>query len=60
MVSQLRIYIHDFPIGAIGSINETNVQPIVDEGADGISVISAITRSTNIDKTVKYFLRYFT
>ncbi|MEJ7548125.1 thiamine phosphate synthase, partial [Staphylococcus hominis] len=34
--------------------------PIVDEGADGISVISAITRSTNIDKTVKYFLRYFT
>lgn len=60
MISQLRLYIHDFPIVTIGGINETNVQPIVDEGADGISVISAITRSTNIDKTVKYFLRYFT
>lgn len=60
MISQLRLYIHDFPIVAIGGINETNVQPIVDEGADGISAISAITRSTNIDKTVKYFLIYFT
>ena len=31
MISQLRLYIHDFPIVAIGGINETNVQPIVDE-----------------------------
>ena len=49
----------DFPIVAIGGINESNVASIAEADANGISVISAISRSVNIDKTVKHFLSYF-
>ena len=34
-------------------INTDNVAPIVEAGADGISVISAISKSENIEDTVK-------
>ena len=48
-----------FLLAAIGGINESNVASIAEADADGISVISAISRSDNIDKTVKHFLSYF-
>ena len=59
MITKLRDYVGELPIVAIGGINETNIEPIAEAGADGVSVISAITRSKNIDKTVKHFRKYF-
>ncbi|GJF63347.1 hypothetical protein SA19109_23340 [Staphylococcus argenteus] len=47
------------PIVAIGGINTDNVAPIVEAGADGISVISAISKSENIEGTVKKFKDFF-
>ena len=44
---------------AIGGITEDNIEPIAQNGADGISVISAIARSHNIDKTVTKMKSYF-
>jgi hypothetical protein len=36
-------------IDGIGGITEDNIEPIAQNGADGVSVISAIARSHNID-----------
>ncbi len=47
------------PIVAIGGINTSNVAPIVKAGANGISVISAISKSENIEKTVHRFKDFF-
>ncbi|SBA08402.1 Thiamin-phosphate pyrophosphorylase [Staphylococcus aureus] len=47
------------PIVAIGGINTSNVAPIVEAGANGISVISAISKSENIEKTVNRFKDFF-
>ncbi|MDU0996702.1 MAG: thiamine phosphate synthase [Staphylococcus lugdunensis] len=58
MILTLRKEIGDFPIVAIGGVTENNAQAVVDAGADGISVISAIARSQNIDSTVNKFLSY--
>lgn len=41
------------PIVGIGGINESNASRVIEAGADGVSVISAITNSKNITKTVK-------
>ncbi|ARJ15874.1 thiamine phosphate synthase [Staphylococcus lugdunensis] len=59
MILTLRKEIGDFPIVAIGGVTENNAQAVVDAGADGISVISAIARSQNIDSTVNKFLSYY-
>ena len=59
MITQLRERVKDFPIVAIGGINESNVATIAKANTDGVAIISAITRSSNIDKTVKLFLSYF-
>ncbi len=42
----------DLPIVGIGGITEDNAQKVIDAGADGVSVISAITQSDNIKNTV--------
>ncbi|NKO96565.1 thiamine phosphate synthase, partial [Staphylococcus aureus] len=42
-----------------GGINTSNVAPIVEAGANGISVISAISKSENIEKTVNRFKDFF-
>ncbi|HFO2203718.1 TPA: hydroxyethylthiazole kinase [Staphylococcus aureus] len=47
------------PIVAIGGINTNNVAPIVEAGANGISVISAISKSENIENTVNRFKDFF-
>ena len=59
MITQLRQKMGDFPMVAIGGINEENVPLIANAGVDGISVISAISKSNNIDNTVNEFKKYF-
>lgn len=44
------------PIVAIGGINENNIQSVRNQGENGIAVISAITQSPNIQKTVHALL----
>ncbi|MDG2916738.1 thiamine phosphate synthase [Bisgaard Taxon 10/6] len=41
------------PCVAIGGINETNVSDVRDSGADGVAVISSISQSADIARTVR-------
>lgn len=59
MVSTLKNINPSLPMVAIGGINEDNIEAIAQAGADGVSVISAIARSHNIDKTVTKLQSYF-
>lgn len=43
----------ELPIVGIGGITEKNAQKVIEAGADGVSVISAITKSENIQKAVE-------
>lgn len=43
----------ELPIVGIGGINETNAHEVIEAGADGVAVISAITKSKNIAETVR-------
>lgn len=52
-IHQLRNKEPLIPIVGIGGINESNAQQVIEAGADGVSVISAIAHSTNIAKTVE-------
>ena len=52
MIATLKNINPSLPMVAIGGITEDNIEPIAQNGADGVSVISAIARSHNIDKTV--------
>ncbi len=51
-ITQLKNKYPDLPIVAIGGITENNALHVMKAGADGVSVISAITQSDNIKKTV--------
>lgn len=55
LISTLRRYDHHIPIVAIGGITEQDVVPLINAGANGVSVISSIARSANIEQTVKGF-----
>lgn len=57
MIPKLRQYVQDLPIVGIGGITTENYDQVLEAGADGISVISAITRSKNVTKTVQKFLQ---
>ncbi|AID42257.1 thiamine phosphate synthase [Staphylococcus xylosus] len=57
MIPKLRSYIEDFPIVAIGGITVDNTEEIIQAGANGVSIISAISKSDNISKTVRQFLQ---
>ncbi|QCR34158.1 thiamine phosphate synthase [Lysinibacillus sp. SGAir0095] len=43
----------NFPIVGIGGINEKNAAEVRSSGADGVSVISVICESPNIEKTIQ-------
>lgn len=43
---------YSLPVVAIGGINEKNVQQVWQTGSQGISVISAVAKSTDIQQTV--------
>lgn len=53
LIETLRNHDHHIPIVAIGGITTSDVTHLVQAGADGISMISAITKSKNIEQTVK-------
>ncbi|WP_426704378.1 thiamine phosphate synthase [Staphylococcus shinii] len=57
MIPKLRSYIEDFPLVAIGGIMVDNTKEIIQAGADGVSIISAISKSANVSKTVRQFLQ---
>lgn len=44
----------DFPIVGIGGISEKNAQEVRQAGADGVSVISVICQSEDIDRTIHH------
>lgn len=51
-IRYLRERYPDKPIVGIGGIKPENAKDVLDAGADGVAVISAITRSRNIKETV--------
>lgn len=57
MIPVLRRYVGDLPIVAIGGIQIDNTNEIMRQGADGISVISAIAQSNSVSHTVRQFLQ---
>ncbi|GEP85500.1 thiamine-phosphate pyrophosphorylase [Staphylococcus piscifermentans] len=59
MIETLRSKVGALPIVAIGGISLDNVQEVADTSANGVSVISAIARSSNVTETVQNFLQYF-
>ncbi|PTH30604.1 thiamine phosphate synthase [Staphylococcus arlettae] len=56
-ITTLRSLVGNMPIVGIGGITTSNFQPVLAAGADGISVISAISKSDDITKTIRYFLQ---
>lgn len=57
MIKEVRSYYPDFPIVGIGGITTTNASPIIQAGANGVAIISAICRSHNRKETIKHFLQ---
>src|SRR5690625_1859326 len=49
----LRMQFPDLPIVGIGGINTQNASLVIQAGADGVSVISAITKAPNIKDAVE-------
>ena len=44
------------PLIAIGGINRNNVTSVIKAGADGVAVVSAITKAGNVRKTTRELL----
>ncbi|GEQ06722.1 thiamine phosphate synthase [Staphylococcus gallinarum] len=57
MIPTLRAHVGDLPIVAIGGIQIDNTNTIMQHGADGVSVISAIAQSSSVSNTVRQFLQ---
>lgn len=55
-VSTIRAHGIDKPIVAIGGVTAQTAEELRQRGANGVAVISAITRSADIAKTVKELL----
>lgn len=51
-IVELREMHPNLPIVGIGGINTKNAASVMEAGADGVSVISAIAKADNIEKTV--------
>ncbi len=47
------------PVFAIGGINLENVKEVIDAGADGAAVISAIVKAKNIEEATRRFVEAF-
>lgn len=52
-IKKLKSEYPELPIVGIGGITVENAHAVIEAGADGVSVISAITKAKNIPKTVK-------
>lgn len=53
-IKHLRKHYPELTIVGIGGIHEQNAKQVIDAGANGVAVISAITNSDNIEQTVAY------
>ena len=53
----MREKIGDLPMIAIGGITENNYRECIENGADGIAVISAISQADDIDRAIRNFLK---
>ena len=53
----MREKIGDLPMIAIGGITENNYPECIENGADGIAVISAISQADDINQTIRNFLK---
>lgn len=47
----------NYPLVAIGGINPRRVSKILSAGANGVSVISSVTKNKNPEQTVQFFLK---
>jgi len=52
VIKQVRKEIHT-PVFAIGGIKEDNARGVIDAGADGIAVISAVMRAEDVEEAVR-------
>jgi len=52
-IKTLRRQYPDIPIVGIGGITEENASSVIDAGADGVAVISAITKAGNVTEAVE-------
>ncbi|TDM01151.1 thiamine phosphate synthase [Macrococcus hajekii] len=59
LIRKMRLYDKEVPIVAIGGITNRNCEMILKAGADGISTISSIAASGNIEQDVKSYLDYY-
>ncbi|MFC4388113.1 thiamine phosphate synthase [Gracilibacillus marinus] len=57
-LAYIRQAVGDLPIVAIGGIGMTNVFPIIKAGADGVSIISAISNANNPRSVAQVFDAY--
>ncbi len=57
-LQEIRKEVINTPIVAIGGIQLSHVMRLIQAGADGVSVISAISQATNPHQTAKVFLEY--
>ena len=48
----------DYPIVAIGGIHADRIQPMLELGADGIAMITAITQAEAPMQTTQHFLHH--
>lgn len=53
-IKQLREHFPDKPIVGIGGIKPDNAQEVLAAGADGVAVVSAITRARNVKEVIDH------
>lgn len=56
-IEEMRRRIGNLPMVAIGGINSENFRSCLENGADGVSLISAIAEAEDVGRTVEEFLR---
>lgn len=57
LISAIKALKPKIPLIAIGGINQANVASVWNAGADGIAIISAITKSSNLEKTLSALVK---
>lgn len=57
VIREIRRFLPAFPIVGIGGITPSRVRPVMEAGADGVAVISAITRSADPHDSTKHISR---
>ena len=55
----MRRFLPQMPLVAIGGIQTQHIKDIMKTNVDGVSIISAISYSDNIEKTVREMIEQF-